>query len=280
MREPAAQAASGAVLVDDLDFATEVAQQAGELLLRYQRRDLRVDTKSSASDPVSEADRDAERLIADALSQQFPDDAVLGEEGASRPGTSERRWVIDPLDGTVNYLYGRDDWAVSIALERGGRPELGVVFAPASGRLYAGSTTAPATLNGRPVTVSSETVLAASLLNTGFSYEPHLRALQIAEISQLLPTIRDIRRTGSAALDLAGLAGGEADACYERYLRPWDVAAGVAIIRAAEGEAFVFETRPGFVGVVAGAPAIARELAELVGRPQDNHRTETRSNHA
>ncbi len=263
----------------DLEFAAGLAREAGELLLGYQRRELSVDTKSSSSDPVSEADRDAERLIAGALAARFPDDAVMGEEGASRPGTSGRRWIIDPLDGTVNYLYGRDDWAVSIALEREGRAQLGVVFAPASGRLYAGSAETPATLNDQPVTVNKPLSLAQCLLNTGFSYEPRLRSLQIAEIAELLPVVRDIRRTGAAALDLAGLAGGEADACFERFLRPWDVAAGLAIIRAAGGEAVVFDTGPGFVGVVAGAPAIAEELATLVGVPGDNHIHHLRSQH-
>jgi myo-inositol-1(or 4)-monophosphatase len=247
-----------------LDLAVEAARGAGALLLERYRRGARgVATKSSPTDPVSEADLAAERAIRELLRARRPDDAIVGEEGDDLPGSSGLRWVVDPLDGTVNYLFGLPQWAVSIACE--GR--VGVVLDPVRDELFAVAAGEPPTLNGEPLPVPQRTAeLGTALVATGFGYDTEVRARQAAVVARLLPRVRDIRRMGSAALDLAWTAAGRYDAYYERGVQPWDVAAGTMLCGAAGLDVRALAPAGGLAaGWLAAAPAIADELAELVG---------------
>lgn len=209
-----------------LDLAVRVARAAGaELMSRYGRIQG-LSTKSSATDPVSDADRAAEALMVEMLSAERPDDGLLGEEGASRESQSGITWVIDPLDGTVNYLYELDNFSVSIAAEDPDGGLVGVVFDPVMDRIYTASRGGGAFAGQRRLRVNDPVPLDSAMLSTGFGYSAERRALQGAVIARVLPQIRDIRRFGSAALNLCQVAGGQVDAYYEEGVQHWDVAAG------------------------------------------------------
>lgn len=209
-----------------LDLAVRVARAAGaELMSRYGRIQG-LSTKSSATDPVSDADRAAEALMVEMLSAERPDDGLLGEEGASRDSQSGITWVIDPLDGTVNYLYELDNFSVSIAAEDPDGGLVGVVFDPVMDRIYTASRGGGAFAGQRRLRVNDPVPLHSAMLSTGFGYSAERRALQGAVIARVLPQIRDIRRFGSAALNLCQVAGGQVDAYYEEGVQHWDVAAG------------------------------------------------------
>lgn len=256
-----------------LDLAVEVAHAAGALLADYARRrregeDLGVSTKTSATDPVSEADRATERLIAERLLAARPDDGLLGEEGqAPRTGTSGYRWVVDPLDGTVNFLYDRRAWCVSIAAEDAHGSVVGVVHAPALGETWMAERGAGARLldagptgtgTPRPIQVSAVDTLAATLVSTGFAYDAAVRADWGLDVADLVGRARDVRRGGSAALDLAWTAGGRIDAYVESGLHPWDWAAGRLLVTEAGGRVTATDRVIGgrrLPGVVAGGPA-------------------------
>ena len=221
-----------------LDLATGLARDAGALLLDG-RASARVDgasvvTKTSATDLVSDMDRASEKLVVEGLARARPQDAILAEEGASREGSSGVRWVIDPLDGTTNYLYGHPAWGVSIAAEVDGKGVVGVVYDPTRDELFSGVVGRGAACNGEKVVPSEASDLSQSLVATGFSYLPERRARQARILATLLPAVRDIRRMGAATLDLCWVACGRVDAYYESGLQPWDLAAG-AVIAAAAG---------------------------------------------
>ncbi|MDI5974546.1 inositol monophosphatase family protein, partial [Streptomyces sp. SL13] len=219
---------------DLLAVALEAARLAGTLLRDGRPADLAVAaTKSSPIDIVTEMDIAAEKLITDHLAEHRPDDGLLGEEGADREGTSGVRWVIDPLDGTVNYLYGLPSWAVSIAAERDGEAVAGVVYAPMRGETYQAVAGGGAFLGDRPLRCRTAPAFEQALVGTGFGYIAARRAAQSAVLRELLPRVRDIRRGGSAAIDLCDVACGRLDAYYERGLHPWDRAAGALIAREA-----------------------------------------------
>lgn len=188
-----------------LPLAREAASTAASVLLAGRRLVLAegpTATKSSATDPVTRADVAAQQVIADIIGKARPGDAIFGEEGLDRPGVSGWRWVIDPLDGTVNYLYGRDQWSVSVAVQDpDGTTVVGVVLAPALGRTYAAARGQGGWLNGQRLAVRQVTTLAQAVIATGFSYDAAIRAVQAAALSRLLPAVADIRRSGSAALD-------------------------------------------------------------------------------
>jgi myo-inositol-1(or 4)-monophosphatase len=190
---------------------------------------LRVAAKSSPTDPVSDADRAAERLIRDRLAAARPGDAVLGEEGGDTAGTSGVRWIVDPLDGTVNFLFGIPQWGVSIACEDAEGPIAGVVYDPMRDELWAAEREGRAELNGVPVQASVRQDLPTALVATGFGYQADARRAQAELVARVLPAVRDIRRLGSAAIDLAWTAGGRYDAFYEHGLNAWDLAAGTLI---------------------------------------------------
>ena len=222
-----------------------------------------LDSKSSSTDMVSDADREAEQAIVEILRAERPDDGLLGEEGASEEAASgDRRWVIDPLDGTTNYLYGYPAWAVSVALEDGDGGLVGVVFDPARGELFAASRGDGAVMNGAPIRVRSGASLDRALIATGFGYDAERRARQAEVLRQVLPVVRDVRRAGAAAIDLAWVAAGRIDGYWERGLQPWDWAAGRLIVSEAGGEVRDLPGEPH--GLVAAAVELVGELEELV----------------
>ncbi|MFE4451787.1 inositol monophosphatase family protein [Streptomyces sp. NPDC056796] len=222
------------LLSELLDLALEAARRAGALLRDGRPEDLGVAaTKSSPIDVVTEMDIRAEKLITGYLSEHRPADGFLGEEGASSEGTSGIRWVIDPLDGTVNYLYGLPTWAVSIAAERDGERVVGVVEAPMRRETSHAVLGRGAYGNGDPLRCRPTAPFEQALVSTGFNYVTDVRTHQAAVAQQLIPRLRDIRRGGSAAVDLCDVAAGRLDGYYERGLHPWDVAAGDLIAREA-----------------------------------------------
>ncbi len=251
-------------LVALADLAEHTARSASELLAEgLEHTRASVSTKSSATDMVTEMDRASEQLIVDALLAARPDDGVLGEEGSSRPGTSGLRWVIDPLDGTTNYLYGHTGFAVSIAAERAGSVVAGVVVDVQNGDCFRATTGGGATRNDRPIAVSAETDLRRALVATGFGYAAEQRRHQGQVLAQILPSIRDIRRVGSAALDLCSVACGRVDAYYELSLSPWDYAAGALIVTEAGGRV------TDLAGAHPSAPPILAANAALAGPLRD-----------
>lgn len=217
-----------------LEIALDAAARAGVFLRDGRPEDLGVAaTKSSAVDVVTEMDIASEELITGLLAERRPDDGVIGEEGASVEGSSGVQWVIDPLDGTVNYLYGLPSWAVSIAARLHGETVVGVVHAPLRGEIYRAVLGEGAYVNDRPARVRSAAALEVALLGTGFGYLADRRAKQAEVLRELVPLVRDIRRGGSAAIDLCDVAVGRMDGFFERGLNPWDYAAGDLIAREA-----------------------------------------------
>ena len=224
------------------------------------------DTKSSDVDPVTEFDRATEAMIVERLRERRPDDAIVGEEGASHSGTSGFEWHIDPIDGTVNFVYDLPGWCTSIGVLHDGVPVAAAVFAPVVGELFSAGLGQGTTVNGESVFASAATDMATSLAATGFSY--HLgehRIVQAERIARLLPQLRDIRRLGSAALDLSYVAAGRVDSYFEEFLHSWDVAAGVLLVTEAGGELAdfwgrgrEFYERSG--AIVAGSPAAVELL--------------------
>jgi myo-inositol-1(or 4)-monophosphatase len=251
-----------------LDLAVDLATRAGALLMdRFETRRATVDTKTSATDMVTEIDRASEAFIVKALIEGRPDDGILGEEGASREGTTGLRWVIDPLDGTTNYLYGLPAFAVSIAAELDGRAVVGVVADPSHNETFTATEGGGAFRNGSPIAVSGASDLATALIATGFGYRRDQRARQARVLTEVLPAVRDVRRFGSAALDLCSVACGRLDAYYEVGIQHWDVAAGGLI--ASEAGAHVEGLREAATGsdrarVIAASPALADPLRRLL----------------
>ena len=220
------------------DLALETARAAAALVRDRASREVTVaDTKSSSVDVVTEADRASEELVRRLLRERRPDDGFLGEEESEEAGTSGVRWVIDPIDGTVNFLYGLPQYAVSIAAEWRGEVVAGVVVNAATGVEYVAHVssggTAEATRDGRPIGVRGPAPLSQRLVATGFSYDASLRELQAQALVRLLPRVRDIRRLGSCALDLCHVAEGSVDAYVEEGVNLWDHAAGALVARAA-----------------------------------------------
>jgi myo-inositol-1(or 4)-monophosphatase len=244
-----------------LAVAEEAARAAGGLLLERFGTERALASKSTPTDLVSEADLLAERAIRDVLDARAPEDAVVGEEGEDRPGTSGRRWIVDPLDGTVNFLFGIPQWCVSVACEG----LAGVIYDPVRGELFAAHAGGPATLDGRPLEPSAREDLATALVATGFGYDSERRALQAAVAARVLPAVRDVRRMGSAALDLAWVAAGRYDAYYEHGVNPWDIAAGEVICARAGLHVERLEPAGGLpMGVLAAPRALAPKLRALL----------------
>jgi myo-inositol-1(or 4)-monophosphatase len=249
-----------------LDLAVDLAGQAGQLLLdEAPERADDVRTKSSRTDMVTAVDRASEALIVGSLAKERPDDGVLGEEGSRREGTSGVRWIIDPLDGTTNYLYGFPVFSVSIAVEVEGEVEAGVVAHPSLGELFTARRGAGARCNSQAIAVSAKDELATALIGTGFGYDADRRREQARALRRILPSVRDVRRAGAASIDLCWVACGRLDGYYEAGLSPWDVAAGELIAREAGAETTDFAGgRPRAGSVVAATPAIAPALRQLL----------------
>ena len=222
-----------------------------------------LERKSSRTDLVSDADRDAERLIADLIRRERPDDGLMGEEGAGIEGRSGRRWIVDPLDGTTNFLYGFPAWSVSIALEDGEGTTVGVVHDPSRGETFSAARGGGARLNGEPIEVGGCDRLDLALVATGFGYGAERRAAQAETLTRVLPRVRDIRRPGSAALDLSYVACGRVDAYYERDLKPWDWDAGRLLASEAGGSVRDLDGDPPALAAAA-TPELLEALLELV----------------
>jgi myo-inositol-1(or 4)-monophosphatase len=209
-----------------LRLAEKVAREAGHLIVDERPAALRVGSKSSDTDPVTEMDQAAERLLVERIRAARPDDGFLGEEGAAIAGTTGITWVIDPIDGTVNYLYSIPAYAVSVGVRVGEAVVAGAVVNPVTDEVWTARRGHGAWLNGRPVTVNDPPALAMALVGTGFGYDAARRARQADILREVVPRVRDVRRAGSAALDLCAVACGRLDAYFERGLNPWDLAAG------------------------------------------------------
>lgn len=255
------------------ELAADIAREAGSFA-HGQRRRLGAGaravhvTKSSDVDPVTEFDRATEELVVRRLRSERPDDSIVGEEGADHRGSSGLEWHIDPIDGTVNFVYDLPGWCTSIAVLRDGIPIAGAIYAPVVDELYSAALGEGATVDGAAITVSGSTDLATSLPATGFSY--HLgrhRVEQAQRIARVLPIVRDIRRQGSAALDLAYVAAGRVDAYFEEFIRSWDIAAGVLLVTEAGGTVTSFHGDPLDVGapagIVAATPALHGEFVTM-----------------
>ena len=248
-------------------LAEAVAREAGALLRQaFAGPQLQVSSKSTPTDLVSEADHAAERLIRRRLSEARPADAILGEEGGDTAGTSGVRWIVDPLDGTVNFLFGIPQWAVSVACEDADGTLVGVVYDPNRHELWSAERGGAALLDGTPVHGSEREDLATALVATGFGYDAEVRRAQAAVAARVLPAVRDVRRLGSAALDLAWAACGRYDAFYEHGLNAWDLAAGTLICeRAGLERRDLAPVGPSAPGVLVAPPSLIEPLAVLIG---------------
>ena len=236
-----------------LEVAWRAARAAGDLLMAGREQALTVTTKSTLTDVVTQMDTEAEALVVGTILAERPDDGLLGEEGADRTGSTGVRWIVDPLDGTVNYLYGLPSWAVSIAAEVDGVVQVGVVDVPRFGETFVavrgqGAIRVSGTRVERVAPGAPES-LSQALVATGFGYAQARRAAQARALAMVLPAVRDIRRAGAAAVDLCWAAAGRVDCYYERGLNPWDFAAGVLV--ATES------------GLVAGGPGDGPPSSEL-----------------
>lgn len=258
-----------------LSIAEETARKAADLA--FQRRTEGVEvaaTKSSITDVVTAADREVEQLVLGMLREQRPDDGILGEEGASVEGTSGITWVVDPIDGTVNYLYGVGPYAVSIAAVEGEqqldrlhpaewKALAGAVVDPTSGAVFTAAEGQGAHRNGASIRASDQSSLQHSLVATGFGYGRERRARQAVSFAEIITEIRDIRRIGSAALDIAGCAAGTLDAYFEKGPKAWDLAAGLLIAEEA-GCATSVEEVGGDLFAAVAAPGVAAEFFALL----------------
>jgi myo-inositol-1(or 4)-monophosphatase len=212
------------------DLAGELAMGAGEILRTFAlHARTSIDTKSSSVDLVTDADRASETFLVDALRSRRPDDGILGEEGTNDLSKTGITWIIDPLDGTTNFVYSIPMYAVSIGVTLNGIPIAGAVYNPILDELYAAASGSGAFLNNIPLRCNAITEMETALVATGFSYDADTRAHQGAITAALLPLIRDIRRAGAAALDLCSVASGRVDAYFEHSVKPWDITAGYVI---------------------------------------------------
>jgi myo-inositol-1(or 4)-monophosphatase len=249
------------------ELAIALARQAGELALRRREQGLSVGTKSSATDLVTDADRAVEELLRGELAARRPGDAILGEEGGASAGRdgARVRWLIDPIDGTVNFLLGLPQFAVSIAAQLDGRTVAACVLNPVSGELFSATRGAGAYLGERRLTGPRVVPLAEAVLATGFGYDPGLRARQAQLVARLLGRVGNLRRLGSAALDLCFLAAGRLDLYFEGPLGEWDYAAGLLIAQEAGAATSGLAGRPAGSALVAAAhPAVATEFFALL----------------
>ncbi len=259
-----------------IDAAAEAARRGGEVLLSWWRRlPAGAVEEKARNDFVSRADRESETAVVEALLSRFPDDGVLGEEGASRRGTSGREWIIDPLDGTSNFIAGFPFWCVSIAARQNGTLVGGVVWDPLRGEMYAAERGGGAWRNGERIAVAAREGVRGAFLATGFPFRAHEKIDgYLAIFRSLFLEAKAIRRAGSAALDLANVAAGVFDGFFEFRLSPWDIAAGAVLIAEAGGTLRDFEGGDRYLetgDVIAGSPpvveGILRVVDEVAGRP-------------
>lgn len=269
---PGASSESFNRLISDpnLELAMRIASGAGKLLLD-RPDDLQVETKSTATDVVTLMDQQAEAYIVSQINENRPNDAILGEEGANQSGTSGFQWVIDPIDGTVNYLHRVPFWCVSIGLmeESTGQALAGVVYVPMLDQMYISSRGLGSWIIdagvARQLKVSSCNELSQALVGTGFGYSSSRRASQARVLQSVLPNVADIRRLGSCAVDLCLVAEGVLDAYYERGVNAWDHAAGELIAREAGAlSTGLFGNSIGNDMIVVANPAIHHDLVAIL----------------
>lgn len=249
-----------------LEMAMMAATGAADILLDFFEGPAQgVSTKSTPTDLVSDADRKAEKFLTDFFRHERPDDGMVAEEGGGRQSTSGLTWVVDPLDGTVNFLFGIPVWCVSIAAQDDEGGLIGVVYDPNREEMFAAARGEGATLNGEPIQVTDRIDLASALVGTGFSYDAEVRDGQAAVLTRVLPKVRDVRRAGSAAIDLATLACGRFDGFYEAPMEPWDRAAGELLVREAGGVVTELPAPKGLSpGVIAAGPGLHDALRSVV----------------
>jgi myo-inositol-1(or 4)-monophosphatase len=248
-----------------LALATDLAREAGALALSMRAGITVLVSQSSPVDVVTAADKAVEAFLVDALHLARPADGILGEVGAGTTGSSGFRWVIDPIDGTVNYLYGIPQWAVSLGVEDPSGAVVGVVFDPAKDELWQAVRGDGASLNSAPLQCSTVSSLDAALIGTGFGYDARRRAAQSRLLPTLLPVVRDIRRLGAGSLDLCSVAAGRLDGYFEQGLSPWDLCAGGLIAAEAGARVTGLHGRPaGYDLVVAAGPAVWEPLVALL----------------
>lgn len=252
-----------------LRLAEDIAREAGDMLLAKRpsmsTRSADVETKSSPTDVVTVLDRASEQLIRERILAVRPGDRILGEEEGDRPGETDVRWVVDPIDGTVNFLYGLPDWAVSIAVEVRGRVVAGVVNVAPRGEVFTAALDEGAWLGGERLRCNPAPPLGQALVATGFAYGAARRAVQAEVLTGVLPRVRDIRRGGSCAADLCSVALGRVDAYYERGVNYWDYAAGGLV--AAEAGARIGGLHGGPCGgemALCAPPGLFEELHDLL----------------
>lgn len=269
-----------------LDLAVRAAAMGGDLLAeRYHHGSERATgSKSSPTDLVSDADVEVERMIRELLEEERPDDSLLGEEGTNREGTSGLCWVVDPLDGTVNFLLGIPQWCVSIAVRDQDGPLIGAIYDPLRDEMFTATRSSLAVLEEpekpsllyppapvpkrerRELAATERGDLSEAMVATGLAYGAEVRAAQGEVLMRMLPLVRDIRRFGSAALDLAWTAAGRYDAYFERSVKPWDVEAGILICMRTGLHVIELPPKDGMPsGVLVSRPSLAEQLLELVG---------------
>ncbi|TFB62280.1 inositol monophosphatase [Cryobacterium sp. Hz7] len=261
-----------------LCLAQDTALAAGQMAARRRTVGVQVAaSKSSPEDVVTLADRETESLIRALLADARPDDGFFGEESAATRGTSGLTWVVDPIDGTVNYLYGFPAWAVSIAVVEGDPDPAtwttlaGAVYNPTGDELFTAAAGDGARLGVRRLQVPTDVPLSLALLGTGFSYRAAERERQADVVRGLIGEVRDIRRIGSAALDLCSVAAGRLNLYYERGLSPWDHAAGALVAREAGARVGGFGAdREGMGLLIAGAPDLYRVCQPLLAKLFDD----------
>jgi myo-inositol-1(or 4)-monophosphatase len=259
------------------ELAAEAARLAGALLLERAEAGAEsgVSSKSTPTDLVSEADLAAQHAIRELLSARRPEDGFLGEEGGDEPGASGLRWIVDPLDGTVNFLFGIPQWSVSVAVADADGALAGAVYDPNRGELFTATRGGPARLSargdqsqlhGRAADPRGGGGLGTAMVATGLAYDADVRERQGQVLARLAGRVRDIRRLGSAALDLAWTAAGRYDAYFERTVKTWDIAAGELICRSAGLAVRELEEREGLPwGILVAPPHLLGELEEIVG---------------
>jgi myo-inositol-1(or 4)-monophosphatase len=252
------------------DLAESIARDAAALAARRRAEGVEVaDRKSSIVDVVTAADREAESLIRARIAEARPDDAFHGEESGSASGASGITWVVDPIDGTVNYLYGSAEYGVSIGVVRGApdpmtwEPIAGVVVAPATGTVFRAAVGQGATRDGEPLSVAAPGSLAETLVATGFGYTADRRREQVAVLAGLIGEVRDIRRGGAASLDCCAVGAGVVDAYYERGINPWDMAGGALVAQEAGAAIRIWEAG-GTRSFLFASPVVVDELEALV----------------
>jgi myo-inositol-1(or 4)-monophosphatase len=255
-----------------LAVAESIALAAADLARTRRREGVSVaDHKSSPVDVVTLADRETEALIRGMLADARPHDGFFGEESGGDRGTSGLTWVVDPIDGTVNYLYGIPHYGISIAVVEGEADPLtwtgvaGCVVNPASGEVFTASAGGGAYLGAEPIRVAAATPLSQALVATGFPYDARMRGIQGEIVARLLPNVRDIRRMGTASLDLCFVACGRGNAYFERMLSPWDHAAGAIIAEEAGARVTGWDGDPaGRDFILAAEPSVAEALQKLL----------------